>query len=122
MQNPVPALNPNCTALLNLNNGDKPVICGNALANPTAVPWPAGMQYLPRGMTVQAGGGLVSTAQGGANADVNYARLPMLYIFQIGADPNANGRTLYRVTGAGFGGDANSVSVLQSVVSVGSGS
>ena len=105
---------PNCTTVVDLDVTPTPTSCQNVLAAPTNPPWPAGMVYTPRGMRVQAGGGLVQN-----QGDINYARRPMLYIHKLGVDPNNTGNTLYQVTAAGFGGRVDSVSVVQSVVSVG---
>lgn len=106
-----------CTGMIDLTRPpNKPVVCLNPQANPTAVPWTIGMNLTPTGMTVLAGGGVVSTPGSSAPPDVNYALQPSLYIYKVGADPNGN--MLYRLTAAGYGGNQSSVSVLQAMVSV----
>jgi len=107
-----------CNTFITLNPGVTPFTCRNPLNTPaTPTSWPAGMFYVPAGMQVNAGGGLVPSA-GGTPGDVNYALQPVLYIFWMGIDPTNSSNTLYQITAAGFGGRADSVSVVQSVVSV----
>jgi Tfp pilus assembly protein PilX len=98
-----------------------PVVCATPLLSPNVMPWSAGMLYQPLGMSVQAGGGVLPNHGDQTPPDIYYNQLPMMYIQRLGLDPNAPNRTLYRVTSAGFGGDAASVSVLQSVTSIGTG-
>lgn len=65
--------------------------------------------YKPSAMTVAAGGGKVGD-------DVNYSANPAVHIAFIGK--NGAGASLYEVTGVGYGGTNNSVSVVQSVYAV----
>lgn len=83
-----------------------PTVCNNALANSTTVPWAAGVNYTPSGMTVNAGGG-----------SGTYSANPTYYIQYLGP-PLSGGGGLFQVTTAGQGGNANSVAVLQSVYQV----
>jgi type IV pilus assembly protein PilX len=92
--------------------------CVNALPNPTALPWGARGDYLPPNMTVASGGGVVaSNAANGNPGDINYYAEPSVYVSYLG--PDADGTSpLYQVTGAGYGGSANTVSVVRSTVKV----
>jgi type IV pilus assembly protein PilX len=104
-----------CTTVYSANTVANMQTCTNALANPTTLPWTARGDYLPPSMTVASGGGLVST--GVTAGDINYYAKPSLYIQYLGLDPT--GKTqLYQVTGAGYGGSANSVSVVRSTYAV----
>lgn len=101
-----------CTAtLLNANSGAGQ-ICTNSLATQgvadvTAVPWTVGgaeigVRYAPPGMTVSTGG-----------ATNTYASAPRFYITLVG--PAASGKgNIYRVNAWGYGGDPNTVAVVES--------
>ena len=106
---------PNPAPLVNLSQGGAPYICGTDIQNPTQLPWNTGMTYIPTNLTVKSGGGQAQ-AQGALPADVNYSNPPSLYIFQMPA--GTNGGTYYRITAAGYGGDASTGAVVQSVVSL----
>jgi type IV pilus assembly protein PilX len=80
-----------------------PVVCSNALANPTTLPWAAGVSYTPPNMTISTTGGVGS-----------YYAIPMFYIQYLGASPNT-GNNLYQITAHGNGGDAGSIAVIQSI-------
>ena len=89
-------------------------VCFAELANPTDPQnWVGAGTYLPPSMTVASGGG--AATDGNGNADINYAAVPLVYISRIGKNSKL-GLCEYRVTGGGYGGSANSVSVVQSVV------
>ncbi len=81
--------------------GTSPVVCNNALAAPTTIPWTVGTTYTPPGMTVATSG--IGT----------YTQIPAYYIQYVGLNPQLSG-TIYRVTGLGYGGNANAVAVVQS--------
>jgi type IV pilus assembly protein PilX len=98
-----------CTGMVNGNNTALVHVCNNALASPTAAPWPNGYTYTPPNLTVGAGGGLVSAT----NPDINYAAAPIFYIFDLGFAKDGK-TTLYEVTAAGFGGNAATMSVVRS--------
>lgn len=83
-------------------------VCGNKLATPAEVPWPAWTTYQPStSMNVAAGGGV------GANGDVNYQTAPGLHIAYIGETPDRPG-VLYRVSAFSGGGSVDTMSVVQS--------
>jgi len=116
-QSPLPTEVELCNTVIDLSElGTSPTICRNALETPQQLPWPAGMQYVPEGMTVKAGGGLLATDANRLGRDVFYAARPMLYIQNLGR--GADGLALYQITAAGFGGNVDTVSVLVSVVSL----
>ena len=106
-----------CTQMVDLSVvGNQPMVCLNALANPTTLPWSAGLNLTPVGMTVRAGGGEVFTPGYTGPTDVNYARQPSLYIYKVGPDPSGN--MMYQLSTVGYGGNSGTVSVLQAMVSV----
>lgn len=80
-----------------------PVICTNALANPTALPWPAGVTYTPPNLSISTTGGIGS-----------YYAAPMFYIQYLGASPNT-GNAMYQITALGYGGNAKAIAVVQSI-------
>ena len=89
-----------------------PVICTNALSNPTATAtWVAGhgvVSYTPPNMTTSTTGG----------SGTFYA-VPMFYIQYLGASPNAGFSYMYQITAMGYGGDASSIAVVQSTFQMG---
>ena len=90
-------------------------VCSDALANPTSVPWTNRFDYRPPGMAVASVGGLGGLTDG----DINYAASPALYISYLGL--TADGLTkMYRITGVGYGGRADTVSVIESTFRVSS--
>ena len=116
-QSTLPPESPTCNQMIDLSQaGATPVICTTPLANPSSIPWAGGMLITPTGMTVRAGGGLLPSQGPGAAQDIYYSAQPMLYIQRLGLD--ANGVMLYQLTAAGFGGNAATVSVLVTVVSL----
>ena len=89
-------------------------VCSNALSNPADLPWDNRTEYVPPRMTVSAGGGVTSAG------DVNYAGKPGLYVQYLGLSPD--GLTLlYQVNGYGYGGNADTASVVQSTYQMKSG-
>lgn len=80
-----------------------PQVCSNALSNPTVLPWTAGVNYTPSGMSTSGG-------------QDTYATNPTYYIQYLGQQATAV--SLYQVTTAGQGGNVNSVAVLQSVYQI----
>ena len=89
--------------------------CSNTLINPTALPWPSGIEYIPEGMQVNNGGGIFPNADG----DIYYYRSPALYIQYVGQDSSA--RLVYQLTAAGYGGTESAASVVRSVYAISSG-
>lgn len=88
-------------------------VCRAALASPLVLPWATRADYQPPTMTVRAGGGMAGT-------DVNYQRQPGLHVQYLGASADQRYQ-LYRVSTAGFGGNADTAAVMQSTVEVGDG-
>ena len=94
-------------------------VCSNPLSNPTNLAsWPSVLTYTPPPMKVASGGGVVT--DGFQNSDINYSQAPGIYInFQNRViDSRGNTTNVYTVTAVGFGGSANSTSIVQSVYSV----
>ena len=94
------------------------LVCNASLTTPATLPWANRVDYVPNNMTVSAGGGL-NTGTTGLSGDINYAAKPSFYIAWLGY--SAQGNSMYQVTAAGYGGSANSASVVQSIYSVTSG-
>lgn len=82
-------------------------------ADPTS--WTGALIYTPLKMKVAVGGGVAQ--DGNNNADINYAKSPLVYIAYLGLSPSGKEK-LYSITAAGFGGSTTSTAVVQSVVSV----
>jgi len=114
-----------CNALLNGNIGQGQ-ICANKLplvvpnGDVTQVPWmiggaPVGVTFLPPGMPVNT-----TTSVSAANvANPSYYATPTFYISDMGAsaDPNIPGE-IYQVDSVGYGGNANTVAVIESTYAV----
>jgi type IV pilus assembly protein PilX len=84
-----------------------PVICSNALTNPTTLPWTSYTGFTPSGMVVNAAGGIGT-----------YAANPNLYIQYLGTT-NANPPTaMYQVTATAQGGNTSAAAVVQAVYQV----
>jgi type IV pilus assembly protein PilX len=100
-----------CTALVTVED-DKTQVCSNQLGNVTTVPWKnganvVGVRYTPTG--------LMTT---GADA---YFQPPLFYIAYLdGAYDKASGTQVnsYRIDATGYGGTANTVSVVESAYRV----
>lgn len=93
-------------------SGTTPVICSNALANPTTLPWSSYNTFTPKGMTVVAAGGQPNS----------YAANTNIYIQYLGAldsGPSSPAETAtYQVTVTAQGGNATAATVVQSVLQV----
>jgi type IV pilus assembly protein PilX len=83
------------------------VVCSNALADPTALPWTGGVSATLTGMTVNAEGG-----QGTYAAGTKYY---IQYLTTIGTKPGVG---VYRVTATASGGNAAAVAVQQAIFQV----
>lgn len=90
------------------NDLTKMKVCSDALPTPLSLPWPDRIDYNPPSMLANKGGGLVQPG-----GDVIYSSLPSLYINFLGPSPD-NNKYLFSVTGAGYGGNADTASVVQS--------
>ena len=93
----------NCTGVTTT-----PIVCSNALANPTVLDsithrWLVGVNYTPPDMSISTTGGVGS-----------YYAIPMYYIQYLGSSPST-GNNLYQITSLGYGGDVSSVAVVQSI-------
>lgn len=82
------------------------VVCSNALSNPTSLPWSAGVNYTPAGMTIASGG--IST----------FAQSPQFYIQYVGTNTTTS-QAIYLITAVGYGGNSQAVTVLQSSYGIG---
>ena len=69
--------------------------------------------YTPPNMTVQTDGIGGGTTGSGASTDILYYAVPGVYIERLGLD-TAGTAQYYQMTAYGYGGDANSVSVVRS--------
>jgi type IV pilus assembly protein PilX len=110
-----------CVALLNGTVGEGQ-ICSNQLSNPiifpsgvTAVPWtfngaPVGVTFTPTGMPI---GSTTSTTN--SILGPSYFSAPTFYISDLGA--SADGSTpgeIYQIDAVGYGGNSNTVAVVES--------
>ncbi len=91
-----------CTALV-----PKAVVCNAGLANPTVLPWTAGVTPTIAGMMVSETGGKGTYAAG--------TRFHIEYITTVGTNPGVG---MYRVTATASGGNATAVAVQQAVFQV----
>lgn len=84
-----------------------PVICSNALSNPTSLPWSASQTYQPTNtatMSVVAGGG--------ANS---YASYPSYYLQEMS---HTDSTAWYKVTSTAQGGNATAATVIETIYEV----
>lgn len=96
--NAATAVTPTCTGIVTTTR-----ICGNALTNVTTIPWTVGTSYAP--------GSMISVSSSGGQG--TYAASPSFYIQSLGLD--GSGASLFLITAAAQGGNANAASVVQSV-------
>ena len=92
-------------------NGNNPAamrICKLRLSQPATVPWLSRTEYQPPNMAFSQSGGL-------SGGDVNYYAAPQLHIHYLGEGVRLrdSGR-FFEISGAGYGGQKSTVSVLQS--------
>jgi len=107
-----------CSALLsaNLNEGQ---ICSNQLpviTSVTSVPWggtaPIGVTYTPPGM-------LVGSSTSSTILNPTYAAAPTFYISDMGASADASiPGEIYQIDAVGYGGNSNTVAVVESTYAV----
>ncbi len=102
--------------LLNANVGQGQ-ICSNPLASVTAVPWTVGGNQVG----VQYNPGLAMNIQAAGAASGSYALIPAFYITDLGASATDAGSEVYQVDAVGYGGNTNTVAVVESTFEVGSG-
>jgi len=97
-----------CASVINANVLSQMQVCSNPLASPSTLPWAARADYLPPMMSVASGAGVA------ANGDINYQAKPGLYVTYLGLTPSGSAQ-LYQVTAFGYGGNASTAAVVQSV-------
>lgn len=109
--------------LLNANQGQGQ-ICSNALGLPgsgpgsvNALPWTVGGQAVG----VQYNPGLAMSIQAAGTVSGSYAQIPMFYIADLGPSATDAGSEVYQVDAVGYGGNSNTVAVVESTYEVGSG-
>lgn len=104
---------PGCTsAVTTATSTPTPAICSSAAANAIATadptyltaPWTVGVSYLPPNMTISTTGG-----------SGTYYKMPMFYIQYLGTGINVGYCNMYQITAIGYGGDASSIAVVQSI-------
>ena len=111
-----------CTALLNANLNEV-LICSNPLltANAANVPWPAGVTFTPTNMSIRTTTSVLTstTMEQAVLANPTYFKPPTFYISDMGAsgDPNIPGE-IYQVDAVGYGGNSNTVAVVESTYAV----
>jgi type IV pilus assembly protein PilX len=93
-------------------------ICSNALSSVTTVPWTVGGQQV--GVYYNPGLALTIEAQAGTVAG-SYAQIPVFYIADLGASATDAGSEVYQIDAVGYGGNTNTVAVVESTYEVGSG-
>jgi type IV pilus assembly protein PilX len=85
-------------------------VCSNVLANASALPWPAWVNYTPPGLQV-----------GSAGVANNYINPPAFYISYLsGSYDNTTGTQTnsYQIDALGYAGNTNSVAVAESAYNV----
>ncbi len=98
----------------NLGQGQ---ICSNALASVTTLPWTVGGQQVG----VQYNPGLALTIQAAGALQGSYAQIPVFYIADLGPSATDAGSEVYQIDAVGYGGNSNTVAVVESTFEVGSG-
>ncbi len=91
-------------------------VCSNVLATPEdPSKWTNYLEYKLPAMVVAGGGGV--TKDGNNVDDINYAKVPGMYVAYLGLSPGGQ-HELYSVTASASGGVADTTSVVQSVYAV----
>jgi type IV pilus assembly protein PilX len=80
-------------------------VCSNVLANPTQIPWTAGVNYIPTVTSAMHVTGLT----GGQGA---YYNNPAFYISFLGLSPSGLG-SIYQIDAVGYGGTADTAAVVE---------
>lgn len=78
-------------------------------------------KYTPPGVTFASSATAAGLAGSSSLSDVNYSQQPTIYIAYLGLLPGTS-TPVYQVTATGYGGNSNTVSVVQSTYKLGSGS
>jgi type IV pilus assembly protein PilX len=97
-----------CTGVVDGNTVSAMRVCSDPVATTASLP-AVRTDYRPPGITIGSGG---TTGD-----DVNYATKPALYISYLGMAPVGQA-VLYQVTGFGFGGNPDTMSVVQSTYQI----
>jgi type IV pilus assembly protein PilX len=103
------------TGVVDGNDLTNMAICGPAPgADVLTVPWPYRIEYKPPGLTVASGGGLA------VSGDINYQGIPGLYIQSLGTGKSSGTGLpdLYLITAYGYGGNPDTVAVVQSTYQI----
>ncbi|MCD2511423.1 PilX N-terminal domain-containing pilus assembly protein [Comamonas endophytica] len=87
-------------------------VCSTALASGTTLPWSGSSVFTPKAMAISTDAGL-NTDSSKIPGDANYYASPEFYISELGSTPGGR-EMLYSVSGAGFGANASSVSIVES--------
>jgi type IV pilus assembly protein PilX len=106
--------------LLNANLGGGQ-ICSNALTSVTTVPWTYDNVVGGQQVGVQYNPGLALTIEAAGAAVGSYAQIPVFYIADLGASATDAGSEVYQIDAVGYGGNANTVAIVESTYEVGSG-
>ena len=99
-----------CSAPENANLGEGQ-ICTLPPSNVTTVPWAIGVSYTPSGMAVGSSTGLLNNP--------SYYGAPTFYITDIGPSVDASiPGEIYKVDAMAYGGNSNTVAVVESTFAV----
>ena len=99
-----------CTAPMNANLGEGQ-ICSLPPANLTTVPWAIGVSYTPNGMNVGSSTGALNNPA--------YFGAPTFYITDMGPSVDASiPGEIYKVDAMAYGGNSNTVAVVESTFAV----
>jgi type IV pilus assembly protein PilX len=104
------------TGILDGNAASNMAICGAPpQSDLLTLPWPYRIEYHPPGLTVSSAGGLA------LSGDINYQGIPGLYIQSLGVGKSLGTISkpdLYLITAYGYGGNPNTVTVVQSTYQI----
>lgn len=106
-----------CTTLVSGDTVTNIHVCSTALQSDflTAATWTGGFTYTPPNLAVPGSGngtgGQVSSTD--STSDVIYYKLPGFYVEYVGVS-STKGGNVYRITAYGYGGDANTKSIIRS--------
>jgi type IV pilus assembly protein PilX len=111
-----------CSTLMNGNVGEGQ-ICSNQMSNPTifpsgatAVPWninntPVGVTFTPPGMLIPS----ATTTTANTILNPTYFSAPTFYISDLGVSADGkNPGEVYQIDAVGYGGNSNTVAVVES--------
>jgi type IV pilus assembly protein PilX len=107
-----------CTTLASGDTVANIHVCSTALQSDflTASTWTGGFTYTPPNLAVPSSGdgtgGQVTSSD--TASDVIYYRLPGFYVEYVGVS-STKGGNVYRITAYGYGGDANTKSIVRSM-------